>query len=69
MNIDLSSWLRSIEVGFGLVPGALIAIVLLAGPTAIWLLYRYVAQPRSSRYRATVGGGLDVDLSSLPLRQ
>ena len=58
MNIDLSSWLRSIEVGLGLVPGALIAILLLAGPTAIWLLYRYVAQPRSSRYRATVGGAM-----------
>ena len=58
MDIDLSSWLRSIEAGFGRVPGALIAIVLLAGPTAIWLLYRYVVQPRTSRYRATVGGAM-----------
>jgi hypothetical protein len=30
----------------------MIAVVLLGGPTAIWLLYRFFIQPRSSRYRA-----------------
>jgi hypothetical protein len=33
-------------------PSAIIAAVLLGGPTAGWLLYRFVVQPRSTRYRA-----------------
>jgi hypothetical protein len=34
----------------GLVPGALLAIVILAGPTTAWLLYRFVVQPRTRRF-------------------
>ncbi len=40
------SLLRSI----GLIPAALLAIALLAGPTTIWLLYRFVVQPRTKRF-------------------
>jgi hypothetical protein len=53
----ITEGLRTIEGWIGLVPGALIAIVLLAGPTALWLLYRFVVQPRTSRYRAADGTG------------
>jgi hypothetical protein len=35
------------------VPPALLAIVLLGGPTAGWLLYRFVVQPRTNRLRSS----------------
>ena len=34
-------------------PAALIAIALLGGPTLIWLIYRWVVKPRSSRYQVS----------------
>jgi hypothetical protein len=41
----------AMRAGIGLVPSVLIAIALLAGPTAGWLLYRYLVQPRNRRMR------------------
>jgi hypothetical protein len=46
---DLEHWITALRAGLGLVPPMIIAIVLLGGPTAAWLLYRYVVQPRSER--------------------
>ena len=54
MDIDAS--LRAFVAGIGLLPSALIAMALLGGPSAVWLLYRYVVQPRTSRYRASPTG-------------
>ncbi len=53
MDIQIGSWLEAVESAFGFLPSAIIAAVLLGGPTAVWLLYRFVVQPRSSRYRST----------------
>ena len=47
----VQSWLA----GFGIVPAAGLAIVLLVAPTAAWLIYRGLAQPRSSRYTERPG--------------
>ena len=57
MDIDIDAVVRGLEEGVGLVPSALIAVVLLAGPTTVWLLYRFVVQPRTSRYRHGEAGG------------
>jgi hypothetical protein len=53
--VPIGEWFESLRVGIGLVPPALIAIILLAGPTAGWLLYRYVVQPRAARSRGYDG--------------
>ncbi len=58
MDIDIDASVRALEDGIGLLPGALIAIALLTGPTVAWLLYRFIVQPRTSRYRATQIGAL-----------
>jgi hypothetical protein len=58
MDIEILSWLQTIEAGIGLLPSAIIAAVLLGGPTAGWLLYRFVVQPRTSRYRAVDNGAI-----------
>ena len=50
MDIDIELWVRSLVAGASAVPAALIAITLLGGPTLIWLLYRWVVKPKSSRY-------------------
>ena len=52
MQIPIAEWIDSLRAGIGLVPPALIAMVLLGGPTAAWLLYRFVVQPRTARQRA-----------------
>ncbi len=52
MQIPIGEWIESLRAGIGLVPPALIAMVLLSGPTAFWLLYRFVVQPRTARQRA-----------------
>lgn len=52
MQLPIEEWIESLRIGIGLVPPALIAMVLLGGPTAGWLLYRYVVQPRTARMRA-----------------
>ena len=49
MQIQIGEWLEALRAGIGLVPPALVAVVLLGGPTAGWLLYRFVVQPRARR--------------------
>ena len=51
--MDIEGFLRALEAAIGLVPVTMIAVVLLGGPTLVWLLYRSFIQPRSSRYRAS----------------
>jgi hypothetical protein len=51
VQFDIGVWIESLRVGISAVPPALIAMVLLGGPTAAWLLYRFVVQPRTRRYR------------------
>ena len=50
MQFEIGEWIEALRLGIGEIPAALIAMVLLGGPTAAWLLYRFVVQPRSSRY-------------------
>jgi hypothetical protein len=52
LQLPIGEWIESLRAGIGLVPPALIAMVLLGGPTAAWLLYRFVVQPRTARQRA-----------------
>jgi hypothetical protein len=49
VQVDFEHWITALRAGIGLVPPVLIAIVLLGGPTAGWLLYRFVVQPRAKR--------------------
>jgi hypothetical protein len=55
LQLPIGEWISDLQAGIGLVPPALIAMVLLSGPTVAWLLYRFVVQPRSIRSRAYVG--------------
>lgn len=57
MPFDPTEAIESLERSLGQVPTALLAVVFLAGPTLVWLLYRFVVQPRTSRY---VGGQTDL---------
>lgn len=52
MQLQINEWIESFRAGVGLVPPALVAVVLLAGPTVSWLLYRFIVQPRARRMRA-----------------
>jgi hypothetical protein len=49
--LPIGEWFEALQAGIGIVPPALIAIFLLGGPTAIWLLYRFVVQPHAARLR------------------
>lgn len=51
MQVDIEYLVNALRAGIGLVPPMLVAIVLLGGPTAGWLLYRFVVQPRTRRLR------------------
>lgn len=51
MQFDIAQLIESIRAGIGSIPPVLIAIVLLGGPTAGWLLYRFAVQPRTMRMR------------------
>jgi hypothetical protein len=51
VQFDIAQLIETIRAGIGSIPPALIAIVLLGGPTAGWLLYRFVVQPRTMRMR------------------
>jgi hypothetical protein len=57
MPIDPTDALQFVERSLSSIPAAVVVIVLLAGPTTVWLLYRFVVQPRTSRY---ANGHLDV---------
>jgi hypothetical protein len=50
--VPFGEWLDALRAGIGLVPPALIAMVLLGGPTGVWLLYRFVVEPYAARMRA-----------------
>jgi hypothetical protein len=52
VQLPIAEWIDNLRAGIGLVPPALIAMVLLGGPTAGWLLYRFFVQPRTARLRA-----------------
>jgi hypothetical protein len=49
--IDPVEFVDSIRDGLGQVPGVVFAAILLGGPTALWLLYRFIVVPRTSRFR------------------
>jgi hypothetical protein len=49
VDLPFGQWIDALRAGIGLVPPPLIAIVLLGGPTAVWLLYHFVVQPRTAR--------------------
>ena len=50
MPIDPSDSIQAVERSINAIPAAAVVIVLLTGPTILWLLYRFVVQPRTSRY-------------------
>jgi hypothetical protein len=58
MDIDIDTSLRWLRAGLGALPAAIAAIALLAGPTALWLLYRFLVQPRNARYQGEEIGPL-----------
>jgi hypothetical protein len=51
VELQFGEWIDALRAGLGLVPPALLAIVLLGGPTAFWLLYHFVVEPRVARMR------------------
>jgi hypothetical protein len=57
LPLDVAELVERLRAGIGFVPPALFAVILLAGPTVGWLLYRFIVQPR---YQRMLGGG-DVD--------
>ena len=50
MPVEISSAIDSVLTAIGQIPPAIFAILLLAGPTAAWIVYRGVVVPRRSRY-------------------
>ncbi len=55
MPIDPSDSIQAVERSLNSLPAAAFVIVLLTGPTILWLLYRFVVQPRTSRYDGSHG--------------
>ena len=53
MQVDIEQYISALRAGIGIVPPVLWAIVLLGGPTAGWLLYQFVVQPRTVRMRGS----------------
>lgn len=51
MQFEIGHVIDTVRAGIGMIPPVLIAIALLGGPTAGWLLYRFVVQPRTKRMR------------------
>lgn len=51
MPIEPGEFVQNLREGLAQIPGVVYAAVLLGGPTALWLLYRFVVVPRTSRYR------------------
>jgi hypothetical protein len=52
VELPIGEWIDALRAGIELVPPPLIAIVLLGGPTAVWILYHFVVQPRAARMHA-----------------
>jgi hypothetical protein len=51
VELPFGEWIDALRAGLGLVPPALLAMILLGGPTAFWLLYHFVVEPRVTRMR------------------
>jgi hypothetical protein len=51
MPIDVDSGLAAFARGLEMIPRIIIAPVLLAGPTILWLLYRFLVRPGTFRQR------------------
>lgn len=51
MQFDIGQLIDTVRAGIGAIPPVIVAIVLLGGPTAGWLLYRFAVQPRTMRMR------------------
>jgi hypothetical protein len=51
VQFEIGQVIEIIRAGIAAIPPVLVAIVLLGGPTAGWLLYRYVVQPRTRHMR------------------
>jgi len=51
VQFEIGQLIDTLRAGIGMIPPVLIAIALLGGPTAGWLLYRFVVQPRTRRMR------------------
>ena len=49
MHIDIGELIRTLQAGADAVPAAIVAAILLSGPTLLWLLYRFIVQPRARR--------------------
>lgn len=49
MDIRERDLIELLRAGVSLVPPIIIAVILLGGPTAAWLLYRFVVQPHRMR--------------------
>jgi hypothetical protein len=49
VDLPIGQWIDALRAGIGLVPPPLIAIALLGGPTAVWILYHFLVQPRTAR--------------------
>lgn len=54
MTFDSNGVIEALQHGLSMMPSAFLVIVMLAGPTAAWLLYRFVVQPRTRRYTEVV---------------
>jgi hypothetical protein len=50
MPADISNAIDSLLTAVGQIPPAIFAMLLLAGPTAAWIIYRSVVVPRRSRF-------------------
>jgi hypothetical protein len=51
MEIEIGEWIAQARSGVATIPPAIIAVILLAGPTVCWLLYRFIVEPRYRRMR------------------
>ncbi len=51
MQFDIGQLIDTFRAGIGAIPPVIMAIALLGGPTASWLLYRFAVQPRTARMR------------------
>ena len=51
MELPFGEWINTLRAGLGVVPPTVLAMILLGGPTAFWLLYHFVVEPRVNRMR------------------
>jgi hypothetical protein len=51
VELPFGEWIDMLRAGLGQVPPTVLAMILLGGPTAFWLLYHFVVEPRVTRMR------------------